>query len=233
MKLTVQDVARIFLVSEKTVYRWISQGELPAYRINEQYRFNRTELIEWAIGKRINFSHELFEEPESANDLCPSLKEALANGGVFYRLGGSDKESVLRELVSVIRLPDNIDQDFLLKVLLARENLGTTAIGEGIAIPHARMPLVLHVSQPTVALCFLDHPVEFGALDGKPVHTLFTIISPTIRGHLNLLSKLSYMLRDETFRCILEKQGNRSEILEHVTILESKIPSSSPVATAQ
>lgn len=226
MKLTVQDIARIFAVSEKTVYRWISQREIPAYKINDQYRFNRTEVIEWATSKRINFLPELLEEPESENDASRGLAESLDSGGIFYRLCGKTKEEVLKEMVNVIRIPENVNSDFLYKVLLARENLGSTAIGEGIAVPHARMPVVLHVSQPSVALCFLEQPVEFGALDGKPVFALFTIISPTIRAHLHLLSRLSYILRDEAFKTLLRVQGTRNEILQKIREIEQQIRTS-------
>ena len=80
--------------------------------------------------------------------------------------------------------------------MLAREAIAPTAIGEGIAIPHVRNPVVLHVGRPSITLCFLEQPIEYDALDGKPVHTLFTIVSPTTRAHLHLMSKLSFVLRD-------------------------------------
>ena len=70
---------------------------------------------------------------------------------------------------------------------MARESLGSTGIGDGIAIPHVRNPIVMHIPRPTITLCFLEHPIDFGALDGQPVHTLFTIVSPTVRAHLHLL----------------------------------------------
>lgn len=220
MKLTVQDIARIFSLSEKTVYRWINKGDIPAYKINEQYRFNRTEIIEWATAKRINFSAELFEEPEGESGPVSSLSDSLDAGGVFHRVSGSSKDEVLKEIVRIIKIPESVDPEFLFKVLMAREKMGSTAVGEGIAIPHARMPLVLHVSRPSVSLCFLEEPVEFGALDGKPVFALFTIISPTIRSHLYLLARLSYLLRNDEFKQILCEHGNRSAILETVRKLE-------------
>lgn len=220
MKLTVQDIARIFSLSEKTIYRWINKGDIPAYKINEQYRFNRTEIIEWATAKRINFSPELFEEPEGESGPIRSLSDSLDAGGVFYRVSGSSKDEVLKEIVRIIKIPESVDPEFLFKVLMAREKMGSTAVGEGIAIPHARMPLVLHVSKPSVSLCFLEEPVEFGALDGKPVFALFTIISPTIRSHLYLLARLSYLLRNDEFKQILFEHGNRSAILETVRKLE-------------
>lgn len=223
MKLTVQDIARIFSLSEKTIYRWINRGDIPAYKINEQYRFNRTEIIEWATAKRINFSPELFEEEEGEAGLVRSLGDSLEEGGIFYRVSGSSKDEVLREIVRIIKIPDSVDPEFLYKVLMAREKMGSTAVGEGIAIPHARMPLVLHVSRPSVSLCFLEKPVEFGALDGKPVFALFTIISPTIRSHLYLLARLSYLLRNDEFKQILCEHGSSSAILETVRKLEMNL----------
>jgi PTS system nitrogen regulatory IIA component len=220
MQLTVRDVAKLLNVSEKTVYRWVNQGNLPAYRVNEQYRFNRAELLEWATSRRINVSVDLFREPESDSAPMPSLLEALKAGGVLYRLNGSDKESVLRSVVENLRLPEEVDRDFLLRVLLAREELESTAIGDGIAIPHVRNPIVLHVSRPIVTLCFLEKPVDFGALDGKPVHILFSLVSPTVRAHLHLLSQLSFALRDPGFRELINRPGTRDEILNEIVRVE-------------
>ena len=106
MQLTVRDVSRLLEVSEKTVYRWIGQGKLPAYRVNDQFRFNRAELLEWASAQRINVSADLFAEPESAAALPTGLAQAMRDGGIYYRLGGHDKSTVLQALVEVMRLPE-------------------------------------------------------------------------------------------------------------------------------
>jgi len=213
MKLTVKDVAGLLNISEKTVYRWIEERKLPGYRLSGQYRFNRAELTEWATTNRINVSPQLFEEPESGSEPLPALSDALEAGGVFYRLAGTSKPAVLRSVVEVMRLPDQVDREFLWQVLLAREALESTAIGDGIAIPHVRNPIVLHVPQPTVTLCFLEAPVDFGALDGLPVHTLFTLISPTVRANLHLLSRLAFALRNPDFKALIIRQAGRDEIL--------------------
>src|SRR5438034_393382 len=65
MQLGVRDVSKLLNVSEKTIYRWVGQGILPAYRVNEQYRFNRAELLEWATSRKMNVSAAVFDEPES------------------------------------------------------------------------------------------------------------------------------------------------------------------------
>lgn len=214
MKLTARDAANLFNVSEKTIYRWIEQKGLPAYRINKQFRFNQTELLEWAAAGRTGVSPEFLRQPESGTEELPDPVQALAAGGIHYRVAGTDRDSVLRSVVELLRLPDHVDREFLLQVLLAREALGSTGIGDGIAIPHARNPIVLNVERPTITLCFLENPIDFAALDGLPVTVLFTLVSLTVRSHLHLLSRLAFILNDKGFREVLRHQGSRDEILE-------------------
>ena len=224
MTVGVRDAAKILDVSERTIYRWIDQGLLPAYRVNEQYRFNRAELLEWATSQRINVSAEIFSEPESASTPLSTLTEALRAGGIFYRVDGTDKATVLRSVVDILRIPAEVDREFLFQVLLARESLGSTGIGDGIAIPHVRNPVVLHIAQPSVTLCFLEHAIQFGALDNQPVNTLFTLISPTVRSHLHILSRLAYLLRDLEMKSAVKQQASRDEILGIVQRLEETLP---------
>ncbi len=223
MNLTTKDAAKLLQVSERTLYRWIDQGAVPFCRINGQCRFNRAELLEWATSRRMPVSVEMLKEPEG--DPPPRLLGALQAGGIAYRVGGTDKASVLRSVVDVMRLPDEVDREFLYQVLLARETLGSTAIGDGVAIPHVRNPIVLHVARPSITLCFLDHAIDFGALDGGPVDTLFTLISPTVRAHLRMLSMISFAVRDEQFRQVLRAHGSREEVFEHVRRIEQFFPS--------
>jgi PTS system nitrogen regulatory IIA component len=223
MNLSVHDAANLLRVSEKTVYRWIKQQAIPAYRVQEQYRFNRAELLEWATSRRLNVSSEIFVEREADGQPIPSLLAALEAGGVFYRISGFDREGALREVVQLLRLPEEVDREFLLRVLLAREAIAPTAVGDGIAIPHVRNPVVLHVGRPLLTLCFLEQPIDYGALDGKPVGTLFTIISPTTRAHLHLMSKLSFVLRDRRVRQALHQQAPRQEILRQTARAEQQL----------
>ena len=211
MQLTVKDIAELLKISEKTVYRWIQEKKLPGYRLSGQYRFNRAELLEWATANRIQVSHQIFEEPESRLETPPELSDALEAGGIFYRLAGGDKSSALRSVVEMMRLPEKVDREHLLQVLLAREALESTGIGEGIAIPHVRNPIVLHIPQPLVTLCFLEKPVDF-----EPVHALFTLVSPTIKAHLHLLSRLTFSLRDDAFKSLIRREASRDEVFAAV-----------------
>ena len=224
MQLSVKDTASLLNVSEKTVYRWIKQKVIPVYRINEQFRFNRSELLDWATSRRIQVSPEIFQEKESGKLPLPNLSEALKAGGISYRVGGTDKPSVLRAVVELLNLPEEVDRDFLYQVLMARESLGSTGIGDGIAIPHVRNPVVLHVSKPSITLCFLEHPIDFLAIDDQPVNTLFTLISPTVRAHLHMLSRLGFVLQNQAFKQRLKSQASREDLMDAMVRAEAALP---------
>ena len=223
MTLTVRVVAQLLNVSEKTVYRWIKKGSMPTYQVHEQYRFNRAEILEWATSKKMTVSPEIYTEPETRDIPMPSLVEALHAGGINYRVVGADKWEVLKNIVQLLQLPEEVDREFLYRVLVAREELSSTGIGDGIAIPHVRNPVVLHISKPMVHLFFLEHPVDFGAIDNQPVYALFMLISPTVRAHLHLISRLAYSLRNPIFYEVIKQQGLREDILNAVSTVEETL----------
>jgi PTS system nitrogen regulatory IIA component len=213
MQLRVRDVSRLFNVTEATIARWIKQRGMPGRYVGGQYRFHRAELLEWATANQIDVSLEMFDDFETEEEPVPSLAEALAAGGIHYQVPDTDKDRALRALIQLLPLPDGIDRELLLRLFLAREASASTAIGEGIALPHVRNPMVLNVDCPTVTLCFLERPVDFGALDGKPVYVLFSLICPTMRSHLQLLARISHALHDKRFKAAVTRQGTADEIL--------------------
>jgi PTS system nitrogen regulatory IIA component len=151
----------------------------------------------------------------------PLLSELLTEGGIHHDVGGRTKEEALHEIVRVLPLPADVDRDFLATVLEAREAMGSTGVGGGVAIPHVRNPILLHVEHPTVSLCLLRHAVEFDAIDGLPVHALFVVVSPDIPTHLRILAQLGFALRDEQLRTLLQGAAPSDEILARVAAIEA------------
>jgi PTS system nitrogen regulatory IIA component len=222
MQLTVHQAASYLGVDESTVRRWISLRGLPAHRVNERLHLNAIELWEWATEHGIAVSRRLLDQARRRPDEVPPLSELLAAGGIHHDVGGEGKAGVLREIVARLPLPADTDRQFLVTVLEAREAMGSTGIGGGIAIPHVRNPIVLHVDAPFVTLCLLRHPVDFDAVDGKPVHALFTLISPSVPAHLRILAQLGFVLRDEELRTLLARRAPAPELLARVRMLEQQ-----------
>lgn len=219
MQLTLHAVAQAFNVSEKTLRNWIRERGLPCHRDGELYWFNRDELLEWATLNRIPVPQLLLGP--ATGEGRPSLTLALGRGGLVYGLAGSDKRAVLGDMVRRMNLPPELDRDYLLEALLAREALESTAVGDGIALPHPRNPVVAHVPEPVVGLGFPAIPVEFGAPDGKPVCALFLIVSPSVRLHLQLLARIAFVLRDAQLKRLLEARARAEHILDRIRELES------------
>jgi PTS system nitrogen regulatory IIA component len=221
MQLTVREAAKHLGVDEPTVRRWIAQRALPAHLAHEQSYINAVELWEWAIENGVPVSRRLLSDARGSRDEVPMLRELLRAGGIFHDVPGVDKAAVLREFVERLPLPPDHDRAFLLSVLEAREAMGSTGIGDGIAIPHVRNPIVLHVEQPFVTLGLLRHAIDFDSMDGQPVHALFMLVSPTVPGHLAVLARLGFALRDETLRALLRSRSPAEEILDRVELIEA------------
>jgi PTS system nitrogen regulatory IIA component len=128
------------------------------------------------------------------------------------------------------RIPAGVDRGLLYQLLVGREALASTGVGSGIAIPHPRDPVVVQVEEPSVFLCLLAQPVEFGALDGQPVHTLFTLLSPTIHANLQILSRLSFVLHDEAMVVLLRERAPEAAILDRLGLLEAPAAERHPAA---
>lgn len=223
MQLTIRQATRYLGVSEDTVHRWIKQRGLPAHRVNERLHLNAIELWEWATEHGVAVSRDLLDRERERPESTPPLGTMLEAGGIHHDVPGDDKASVLREVVARLPLPPEVERDFVIAVLEAREAMGSTGIGDGIAIPHVRNPILLQVGEPRVTLCLLRRPVDFDAIDGEPVHALFTVVSSTVPTHLRILARMGFALRDEGLRQLLHSRAPASTILERVREIESRL----------
>jgi nitrogen PTS system EIIA component len=208
-ELTVRDVARLLGVAEKTVWRWVEEGELPHYRLRGEVQFNPVELQEWAQarGRPVRPA-----PPQAGADVPDGLAAAVSRGGIVRDLPGATRDEVLAAIAALPGVPAGVDRALLRDLLLSRERLGSTGLGDGIAFPHPRDPIVLAREGTTVILAFLARPLEFGALDGRPVTTLFTILAPSVAAHLAALAGLAFALHDPTLRAVLAARAPDAEI---------------------
>jgi len=220
MDLTVRDVAKLLKVPEKTVYRWIEKEDLPAYRLHEQYRLNRVELLEWAAAHEVKLPAELYADrrPDS-----PSLAAALERGGIHRGVRGATRDQVLRAVVDLPGIPATVDRDLLYELLVTREALSSTGLGRGIAVPHPRTPLVLQLTEPVVVICFLANPVDFGAVDRQPVRVLILLLSPTVQSHLRMLSRIAHALHDPELHHHIDAAAGDEVIARRVRAIETEI----------
>jgi PTS system nitrogen regulatory IIA component len=128
----------------------------------------------------------------------------------------SSKRQVLKELSRHAATSAGLDQQRLLEALLERERLGTTGIGHGIAIPHARLDELDHM---VGVFARLDHPVDFEALDDQPSDLVFLLLAPNTADaeSLKALARVSRVLRDASSRQRLRQEQNRQAVYRILT----------------
>jgi len=140
-----------------------------------------------------------------------SLAALLRRGGVYYHLPGTLPKEALNSFIE--RIPAIPEPDKLLQAILEREELMPTAMGNGIALPHPRNPIIEKEDEQFVALAFPENEIDWGALDGKPVHSIILIVSASAKMHLSTLQRISFFCRDENFCALLKRRAPAEEII--------------------
>jgi nitrogen PTS system EIIA component len=127
------------------------------------------------------------------------LTDLLKKETIIPQLKGRHKKEVLEELCAAVADQKGLPKDKLLEVLLEREKLGSTGIGEGIAIPHGKSTMLKEL---IVACGRSEEGVDFESMDGQPTYVFFLLIAPdnTSGVHLKALAKISRLLKDPAFR---------------------------------
>ncbi|MBW3540852.1 MAG: PTS sugar transporter subunit IIA [Planctomycetes bacterium] len=144
------------------------------------------------------------------------LTDFVVPEAILPDLKVDSKESAIRAMVGGLRTAGAIgaaDEDGIVAAILKREELGSTGIGKGVAVPHTKHPSVDRLVA-TVALT--REGVDFASLDGEPVHILFLLVSPPDRpgDHLRGLENISRHLRNENFCSFLKQSGTREDVVE-------------------
>lgn len=144
------------------------------------------------------------------------LSEILNPDNIIPDLRAKDKKGVLEELVDVIASHDpSLDKDSLVKVLLERERLGSTGIGDGIAIPHGKFQGLNH---PVISFGRSLDGLDFDSMDGQPAFLFFLLVAPENSAsiHLKALAKIAKILKNSSFRNVLMQAPSSKELYKTI-----------------
>ena len=223
MKLTVHEIAQSLYLPLGTVRRWIRQGRIPIHKSGSGFVFNEAILSKWAAAHNLTFSPPKKDPEKQQDPELESLSSAIKRGGVFYDVKGDDASSTLWAAVEKINILTNNSKEKLYQRLIERENLTSTGIGKGVAIPHPHNPLADADYRPFITTCFLEKPIEFAALDNKPVFVMFILLCPSVKSHLHLLSRLAFCVRDDSFVDFLKTSPGSDELLLKIADFEVQL----------
>lgn len=189
--LTIEEVAKYLRVSERTVYDWAQKGEIPAGKIGTVWRFKKSEIENW-VNAHLSSDTDKNEKIQIRNILSPDR---------IVFINQSSKRDALVQLSDVLATAPQVkDASELTQEIIKREELMSTGIGFGIAIPHVRLASVTDLVM-AVGVC--KKPIDdFDTFDNQPVNLMF-MIAASYNQHsyyLKTISHISGKLKDEELR---------------------------------
>ena len=217
MDLTIKDISILLLKPEKEIQALIKKKEIPAQTINDKLLFNKQQIIEWALSRNIPINISNHEKMSEYH--VDTLNTILDENSFFYDCDLAEK-TYIEQMVNLLDLEKNVDKVIIVQLLKNREELMSTAIGNGISLPHPRIPLMVGKNKPLIHFFFPKEQLDLKSLDSKPVHTIILMISQTIKQHLSMLAHLSFLLSQESFRNALEKRFDYREMINIITQIE-------------
>jgi len=223
MKMTIHEVAQCLNLHVSTIERWIRQGRIPIQKTSNGYIFRESTLKKWAAMYRLPFLIPEKVKSRGHEETLENLLSAMERGGILYDIKGDDVETALRSAVENMPVLSKTSKKELYQLLLERERLTSTGIGKGVAIPHPRDPLTDALKSPVISTCFLEKPIDFGAVDDRPVFVMFILLSQSIKMHLHLLSRFSFCVRDNSFVEFLKKFPDEASFFAKIADFEKQL----------
>jgi len=242
--MSIKEVARLLGADVRRVERLAQRGEIPCQKVGGGLRFNRAEIIEWLHQQVGSLKEEHLAEVDAgiashrqegahleasggAPRTAPEdtvISNLLRPEAVAVHLPARTKNSVLKELVGLAQKTGLLyDPAGLLEALIQREELRSTALEGGLAIPHPRRPMPYVSATPLLVVAHTSQGIGFGAADGGLTDLFFLTCSPDDRHHLHVLARLCRLLRDPRLADDLRQAASPEQIISRLRDAEKDL----------
>jgi len=219
--MTLTEVANYLKLSEKTILKMIKNQEIPCAKIANQWRFLRPLIEDWLLAKMNvipqNDLSRLIEEqydhvPVSRFTSVPLMTQLPEN---------ADKKEALYLLTTLASEHKIItDTEKVYQKLIEREQMISTGLGNGIAIPHMRNPSSLVTNGPKIVIGLSKKGLSYASSDNQPVHLIFLILTDSELVHLRIMAKLAQMIRKKNMASKLLKAETPQKIFQQIVSFE-------------
>jgi PTS system nitrogen regulatory IIA component len=211
----------------REVGKLASRGHLPGHKVGGEWRFARAEINQWIETQLPAYTEKQLEELESVGrggSEEPLVAGLLSEASVAVPLAASTKGSVLRELVSLAEQSWQVyDAPAILDAIKAREEMGSTALPNGVAIPHPRRPLPNALGESVIAYARTTSGIPFGAPRGELTDVFFLVCCRDDQTHLRVLARLTRLLMQPGFLDDLRETETAGESWEKIAAVEQEL----------
>lgn len=140
------------------------------------------------------------------------IAELIHRGGILRDIDGATPQEVYEKVCALLDLPDGITSEQVYNALCTREEVLSTAVGNGIALPHARAPIIKEEKDQRIIVVYLKNAIEMRAPDERQVYVMFVLLTYNPQVHLKVLSSLAGLLRNTDFRKALEDHADEAAL---------------------
>lgn len=230
--MSLEEFAKHVSMDVRKVRRLAERGQLPGHKVGEHWRFNRAKVTEWLQQEmhKLDETRLIALEGSMSGAIAQTVDEAgmvvtdlIGLDGVDVALPAKTKASVLQELVKLAARTGLLyDEQGLLEAVKQRESLCSTALPNGIAIPHPRQPMPYVSVEPLICVALVPGGIAFGASTAELTRLFFLICCHDDRYHLCVLARLMRILTDETVDLLLQAE-TREQVLEVLIAMEEEV----------
>jgi len=229
--MNIDELARLLGIDRRRLERMAQRGEVPSQKVAGQIRFNRAEITEWLQQQMPELSRGKLADMDAGLgahrqlDLDETIITPLLRAeAVRTQLNARTKGSVLRELVALAQETGLLyDGEGLLEAVLHREELCSTALPGGLAIPHPRRPLPYAVAEPILVVARTSNAIGFGSPDGGLTDLFFLTCSQDDRHHLHVLARLCRILQHQPLINELRDTSSQRDMIHLIRQREADI----------
>ncbi|WP_187759818.1 PTS sugar transporter subunit IIA [Thiospirochaeta perfilievii] len=222
--LTLQEVAEYLQLSDKTILKMVKSGEIPCAKIANQWRFSKVMLDDWITAKMEVIPQNDFSRLVEKEFDFIQISRLIDESSILPELKGTTGPQVITELAENAYKNELIaNKEEFIKKLLEREQITSTSIGQGIALPHLRKPCGTIVTEPKIVIGKSTEGIDFSSMDGKKTYIFLLLLSDSEVVHLKILSKLSQILSINGNIDKLKKIKEPKEFIKFFIIGEQQI----------
>ena len=148
------------------------------------------------------------------------LAALIHRGGVYFDIEGNSPEAIYAQISKKIQMPQDLTPEQLYNALCAREQVLSTAVGNGIALPHARASIIKNPEEQQICVVYLKNAIDMQAPDEREVFVMFVLLTQNSQVHLKVLTELAGLFRNLRFRKALESHAGEAELLSLIRELD-------------
>jgi PTS system nitrogen regulatory IIA component len=194
--MTLAEMADYLKIAKRSLLRMAQAGDIPGTKIASQWRFMRSVIDDWMISRMKNLPAGELEKLIQSDKVPLPLYRLLPVELVGMDVRPGAKKQVLEQLLDVLAAGGlSVDRRVFLTKLLDREDMVSTAIFPGIALPHFRKPEECPLAEPRIVLGICRQGTDFDSLDGRPTHVFFLICAGNVVVHLKIIAELALLFR--------------------------------------